>query len=253
MVLSTSRRAARTIEVLLAAGHEERARLSEAVQALEIDVAAIHHVKGAGLDRQVVQGRDIVHFSVRNMHKRRNASAQVEQRMKLHCSFATTKRGPGKQAQAQIDGRRVECVDSFVQFHAQRLVSIQVACSPNEYVREIGVNPPIVGAVRIGQRAARDLAAQSGVIQFRPKGAQTCLDVAEAFAKCQLRERQTEELIATRKTSRPTIAAVTSHARVELASRQEVHQLREDQLIHKHARPFVREKRRKVDQYGGSS
>src|SRR5262249_54063927 len=89
---------------------------------------------------------------------------------------------------------------------------------------------PIVGAVGIGQGAPRDLSPEPGMIELGLEGAQTRLDVAQAFAKGQLRECQTEKLIPTREAAWPAMATVSAHARVELVPRNEVHELSEDQL-----------------------
>jgi TRAP-type mannitol/chloroaromatic compound transport system substrate-binding protein len=62
-----------------------------------------------------------------------------------------------------------------------------------------------VGAVGIGQCASRDVAAEARVIELGLEGAQTRLDVAQAFAEGQLRESQAEELIPTREAAETTI------------------------------------------------
>jgi hypothetical protein len=52
------------IEISLGARDEEASRLIERVEPLEVQVASIHDVEGAGLDKQQVQHIDVVHFAV---------------------------------------------------------------------------------------------------------------------------------------------------------------------------------------------
>jgi hypothetical protein len=52
----------------------------------------------------------------------------------------------------------------------------------DQYLSEVGINPPIALPIGIGKRIASDHAAEPGVIQFRLQGTQAGFDVAEAFA-----------------------------------------------------------------------
>jgi hypothetical protein len=227
--------AARAVEVPFAAGHKEGTALREAVEALEIDVAPVHHIEGARLDRQQVENRHVVHFSVGNMHETRNAAAQIEQRVQLDGSLLAAKLGPREQAQAEVDGRRVEGIDSLIQVHGERLANVQLAGSANQHLRKIGIDSPIVNAVGIGQRAPRNLAAKAGVVQFRSQGVETRLDVPQAFAKRKLRESQAQKLIATRETALTTMAVIPPDTGVEFVPGQEVHELCEHQWTRVHA------------------
>src|SRR5690606_19793076 len=166
--------------------------------------------------RHVVERRRVVHFSVGNMHETRNAATQIEQRVQLHRALSATKRCPGEQAQTQVDRGRVESVNRLFQFHGQRLLSVQLPGSLNQRLREVGIDPPVVSTTGVGQRAPRDASTKPRVIQLGFQRAETGFDVAQAFAKGQLSERETEKLIATGETARTTVASVSSHAGIEL-------------------------------------
>ena len=212
-------RASRAVEVPLAARHEERGTGCKAMQAFEIDIASIHHVEGARFDRQFVEHGHSVHFPVGNMHKTRNVAAEVQERMQLDGSLAAAKLGPGEQAQAPVDRRGVERVDRLLKIDGQRFLFVQLPRPANQHLREIGIDSPIVGAIRIGQRAARNLATKTRVIQLRSQSAKAGLDVPQAFSKGKLREPQAQKLIATRKASLPMIASILADTSVELAPR----------------------------------
>ena len=226
--------AASVVHVSFGARHEERPALRQAIQASKIHVPAVHHIERAGLDRQKVEHRDIVHFPVRNMHKTEDVAPQIQQRVELHRAFPTAKLRPRKEAQTQIDCRGVESIDGLFECHSQRIVGVQFSRSANQHLGEVGIDPPIVDAIGIRQRAPRNLTPKTGMIQLRSHGPQTRLDVAEAFAKSQLGKRQAKELIATGEAPRTTIPTVPPNARVELVPRQKVHDLCEHNLSRMH-------------------
>jgi len=67
----------------LRARQEERRFVGEAMQAFEIDIAAVHDVDGAGLDHQIIDERHIRAFSLGNVDHGRDQAAQVDLRMEL--------------------------------------------------------------------------------------------------------------------------------------------------------------------------
>jgi hypothetical protein len=75
------------------------------------------------------------------------------------------------------------------------------------------------------------------MVEFVGHGTQTGFDIAQALAKRELPKRQTQELIATRKTTLSPVASVSSHASVELVSRDEIHELRKNQFSRMHQAP----------------
>jgi hypothetical protein len=99
---------------------------------------------------------------------------------------------------------------------------------------KVGVDLPVVRRARVGQRAPRDLAAKTCVVQLGLQGTQARFDVPQVFAIGELRESQAQELVAAGKAAAATIAAILVDTSVELASRQKVHELREHDWSVKH-------------------
>ena len=159
------------------------------VKSSEIDVTTIHHVKGTSLDWQVIQHRDIVRFPVCNANKAGNVAAQIGQRMKLDRSFFAAKFCPRKQAQAQVDGRRVERICRVFQRGSKFVPCVQFASVCNQHLGKIGEDSPIVCAVGIGQSTPRNPTPKSRVIEFVLNSAKAGFDVAQALAKRELPER----------------------------------------------------------------
>src|SRR5581483_942938 len=225
--------------VVLGANDEECRLAMHSKQSREIEVAFVHQVKGAGLDQQFVEKVDFVRFPGGNANKGGDVAAQIQERVQFHGRFVTAKWCPGKERQAEIDRRRVERVGRVVQLHAEAVVGVKATSPGNQYLREVEVNSPVAQAVGIAQRAPRNASAKARVIQLGLDRTQASLDVPQALAKGELRESHAQELIAAREAARPIVATVATHTSIEFVPRKNVHQLRENQLPDKHARPFA--------------
>ncbi len=108
----------------------------------------------------MIEHRNVVRLSVSNPHKTGEIAPQVQQRVQLHGSLATTEPRPRKQTQAQIDGGRVQSVNRLLQRHGQRVVSVQLASACDQHLGEVGIDLPVVFAVGIGQSAPRNATAK---------------------------------------------------------------------------------------------
>ena len=82
----------------------------------------------------------------------------------------------------------------------------------------------------VGQRVARDLAANAHVVGLVVLGAQTDLDVAQALAAGQLRERHAQELREAGKGLDVAVSAVAANAPAQDVHRQMGHDLGEHEL-----------------------
>jgi len=118
----------------------------------------------------------------------------------------------------QIDGRRVQRIDRIGQVDPQVLVAIESPRLRDQQLREIGIDPPVAGLVGIGQRAARDRAANPQMIEPAFLRAQAGYEVAQTLAEGQLRKGHAEKLVPTRKTPYPVVARVALHTLAKLGA-----------------------------------
>ena len=195
------------IHVALRPRHKEASRLMQPVQALEIDVAAIHDVEGAGFRNQLIEDVHVVQLAVADMDKTRDIAAQIEQRVHLHRRLGGSKRCPRKQRERQIDRGRVQGVGRVGQIDTKGFVDIQLAGDTDQALREVGIDPPVARGVRVGQSIARDLAANPHVVELLGLRAQTRFDVPQALAKRQLRKRHAQILVHAREALDLVVAA----------------------------------------------
>ena len=98
-------------------------------------------------------------FSLGNRDKRGDRAAQIQQRVQLDRRLGSAETRPGKQVQAQINGRGVQRINGFFEVHSDRLIVIERAGAPDERLGQIIVGAPVTLPVGVGQSAVGDFAA----------------------------------------------------------------------------------------------
>ncbi len=140
-----------------------------------------------------------MHIASADAEKRRDVAAQIEQRMQLDGGLGGAKMRPGKQGRTEIGGGRVQGIERVVESEADGFLDVEWASDGDQQLREVSEDAPVVGFIGVGQRGARDLAAQAEVIELAARRAQASLDVAQALVVGQLREGQGQKLVPTGK------------------------------------------------------
>jgi hypothetical protein len=102
----------------------------------------------------------------------------------------------------------------------------------------------VAGLVGIGQRRSRDTRADADVIHLGLQRAETRFDITQVLAIGELGERHADVLIPARETPRFVLAFISGDTRLELESRNIVHQLREHRAPGRHAEFCCRSARR---------
>ena len=176
---------------------EEAAGLMQCIEALEVQVPAIHHVEGARLGHEQVEDVDIVELAIADMDEGGNSAAQIEQRVQFHRRLGLTKRGPGKQRQTKVDRGRVQRVDRLAQFDTERLLGVQAPGNANQRLGELEVDTPVASFVGVGKGTATDIATNAQVIELGRLCAEAGFDVAQTLAVGKLSEGHAQELIET--------------------------------------------------------
>ena len=95
-----------------------------------------------------------------------NAAPEIQQGVKLHSALALLKGGPGKQGQAQIDGRRIQSIDGVLQSHPETLSGVELPGRANQNLSEVRVDAPVALLVGVRQGVPRYLAADTHVVAF---------------------------------------------------------------------------------------
>ena len=145
--------------------------------------------------------------------------------------------GPREERQAQLDRGRVERVNGVAQVDVQRLARVQQPRPSDEQKRDIPVDAPVPRLVRVGEVVSRNAGLDAHVVQVPAVRRKARLDVAQAFAACELSERHRIEMAPTRKRLDPFVALVPLHDALELPLRKVVHHLTENRPPLMHSRP----------------
>jgi len=163
-------------------------------------------------------------------------------RMQFDRGFGCPKRSPRKNRQAQVDCRRIQCVNGVDPLKTgQGLVGVKLARHSDKMLREVRVNPPIPLGVGVRHCIAGDLrATKAQAIKFGGLRPQARFDIAQTLPPRQLREGEAAELVETGEMLDLVIAAIPRHAPPKRRQRRMIHQLRENILAVGHARSLQR-------------
>ncbi len=211
--------------VLFGAHDEEGRAEREDEEALEINVAAVHHIECSGFGKELVEDVHIVHFALCNADKGGDIAVKVEQRVHLDGGLVLAESSPRKQREAEIDRGGVQGVETLLEIDAHRIVSIQRSRNTDQHLGKIGEDAPVAILVGIGQRRARHVTAEAQVVKFPLQGAKARLDIAKAFAVSQLSEGHRQILIPARELPQSAVPAVAGDTTTKLAIGKEADQL----------------------------
>ena len=78
--------------------------LVQQIEALEIEIAAVHDIKGSRLWDQLIEYVDIMHATLGYRDERWDAAPEIQECMELDRGFGFSKPCPGKQRKAEING-----------------------------------------------------------------------------------------------------------------------------------------------------
>ena len=221
-------------KVGLGADDEERPGGMHGVEPFEVHVAPVHDVESAGLGQQDVQDVDVVQFAIGDVNEGGNAAAQIQERVKLDRPFALSEPSPGKDRQAQIDGRGIQRINGVVEFQTQVLVGVERAGNPNQRLGEVGIDPPVAVLVGVGQSVARNAAADAHVIELVCLRTQAGFDVSQALPVGQLCKRHGQILVVAGERLDLAVSAIPFDASSKRMHGQVIHHLREDELARVH-------------------
>ena len=219
---------AREAQVVLGTRDEESSGTGDPIQSLEVHVAAIHHVESAGVEEQFVEPENIVLSCAGDVNAGRNRAPQIELGVHLDSRFGSAKVGPWEKGQREVDGGRVQGIDSVFQFQTKVFSGIERSGLAHEAFGQILPQSPVPLFVGVGQRRFGDRLAKAQVVERLGLGVQTCRDVAQPLAPSQLSEGHADELLPTAEMLHPRLGIVAANQTFEGFPMNEVENLREN-------------------------
>ena len=128
--------------------------LVQAIQACEVQVAAIHHVGGSRLKAEFVKAPHVTHPPSGEVNEARDIAAQIEECVQFECRLRLAKVRPREQRQTQINGARIEGVGAAGQLDTEGLIDVERTCLINQTLRELGKDAPVAPLVGVSKRGA---------------------------------------------------------------------------------------------------
>ena len=198
-------------KVFFCSGDKKGSGLMKAIKPLEIHVASVHHVEGAGLEDEHVEHLGVVGLAVGEVDKRWDCAPKVQKGVDLHRRLGRAKQGPRKKAHAQVYGAGVQGVDGVLQIQPQVVFDIDLASPSDQDCSKIGPDSPISSFVGIGQGAFLDKGTKPHAIELARICPQACLDVSQRFSPGQLRKSHDSKVLGCRQRPHTRISLVTLH------------------------------------------
>ncbi len=141
---------------------------------------------------------------------------------------------PGEQGKAEVNGGRVQSVQTLIEIYPDRVGGIQRARDANQHLGKVSINAPVVCVVSVGQGGTRHATAEPHVVQFAAHRPQASLDTAKTLAVSQLSEDHRQILVATGEASVVRITLVAGDTLLKLIGGQMLHELGENSLTEIH-------------------
>jgi len=142
----------------------------------------------------------------------------------------------GKQAQAQVDGGRVQRISGGVEVHAEIFLGVELARLKHKSLRQLSVNTPIAVLIGLRQSGTPNGRTKAHGVELGGLRVETCFDVAQTLAIGQLGKSHGTKLFGATEVAHPAVAAIAGYAAGKRSPGKEFHQLREQHLANVHRR-----------------
>ena len=208
------------LEVAFGSDDEERFEHVDAVEALEVVVAAVEDVERSRLVGYHVHRLHIVNRRRGDVDEGRYLGLDIVHRVDLDTAFGGAELCPLEHAHAQVDGGRVERIDVAV-----KLEDVGDPPPPRfvyHAVGEVLEDAEVPVLVGLGQVASCGLLPETESVTLLVMGFQRYDQVTQALAIGQLAEHQDEQLVPARKVLDILVTVVFADKVVEVIPIQEV-------------------------------
>ena len=222
------------VNVAFGAGHIEGAFLMHLENASKVQVTSVHDKERSWLQNQAVQHIDLVHLAIADVDEGRNRASEVQDDVQLHGCLGFAKRRPFEQAQAQIDGGGIQCVDRVLEIEPQVLVQIKLASASDQNCSQVGPDTPVARLVGIGQGRAVNAVAKSHGVQLARVGSKRHFDVAQTLSPSQLSKNHDAKQLRASQVQHTQVETIASHDTRKACPWNELHDLREQGLADIH-------------------
>lgn len=199
----------------------------------QIKIPSIKDIIGVGLVGDFIHGIHVMNLSFRNIKESGYLSNNIIEGMYLNATFGLAKMGPPEKANTQIDGRRIESVETarnYKFFH-----NALTLCDRYHLVGKLFKNLVISVCVGLGKVAARYCSlAKSKMVGLGLVCGNDADELSKAFATCKLTKYHNQQLIPTTQRFDVFITLVSHNDAIKNSFRQKLNKLTENKfsLVH---------------------
>ena len=224
------------LQVVLGSCDKERCGLDDQIHPLEIHVAAIHHIEGSGLEKQIVEPAHIVLAGGGDEDAGGNRPSQVDLSVNLDPGLGLSEIRPREESQGQVDGRGVERVNRVADVEPEIFPGVERSSFAHEALGQILPEPPVALFVRIGQSGPGNRFAEAKMVKSLRPRIQAIDDIPQPFPPSQLGKSHADELLTTSKMSDARLRTVALHQAGKRLPMHQIEDLRKDVAASVHGR-----------------
>ena len=199
----------------------------------QIKIPSIKDIIGVGLVGDFIHGIHVMNLSFRNIKESGYLSNNIIEGMYLNATFGLAKMGPPEKANTQIDGRRIESVETawnYKFFH-----NALTLCDRYHLVSKLFKNLVISVCVGLGKVAARYCSlAKSKMVGLGLVCGNDADELSKAFATCKLTKHHNQQLIPTAQRFDVFVTLISHNDAIKTSFRQKLNKLTENKfsLVH---------------------
>lgn len=220
----------------LGAGDEERAGPLHAIESSEVDVAFVDDIERTGLEDELVEEPDVVHFCVGNPYKNGDSCFEIEDGVCLDPRLVSPEVRPWEEAEAEVDGGGIDGVESAGKWPKLGVLREREEVGLDHRHRGVHEDAMVTPFVGVGEGGACDVAADAAVVSAGPDGTEAGDRLAETGAAGDLGEDHAKQLVGAGEAAESPACVVAVDGVVEGAAREEIDKLSEDGSALMHAR-----------------
>ena len=232
------------LQVVFGSCGEKRCGLDDQIHPFEIHVAAIHHIEGSRLEKQIVEPAHVVLAGGRDEDACGNRPSQVDLLVHLDPSLGLSEIRPREESQGQIDSRGIERVNRVGDVEPEILPGVEWPGFAHQGLGQVLPQPPVALFVRIGQSGPGYRFPEAKVVKSLGPCIQAIDDIPQPFPPRQLSKSHADELLATAEMSDARLRTVALHQAGKRLPVHQVEDLRKDVAASVHGRKGWQDTRR---------
>jgi hypothetical protein len=161
----------------------------------KVTVSAVHSDDAAGGKGEMVGGSDIGSLAIGDEGEVRQIAVVVKEQMELNGALGLTKISPGKQAEAEVDGARVEAEQFVLETELILFARALAAAEVPQMEEGILIKLPGTVDIGVGKRALGGGGAQSQVAELTAGDGQSVADLSQALGLGELAKEHGDILV----------------------------------------------------------